>query len=447
LNYITDVKVFKKRLFQTTLLDNRDIGILASYGNTYKTLPQAITVRCAPFEKQNYLPQRNIKGSPLVETPSEAFGLPEWSTFIYSSKGEAKDNPLRYFDDAQEASSEPQKAIVQLNTYAERESNIATHIEEWANKVPSMEPEPALDFFIQAKPMDDAPSAPAIRKCSFLCFTMTTQLTFTSETQKPSWDTAAQYNQDTKTMSNLERAAFASKVELARRYQTNATSPPDVFPSMIALSHETNTIKPLPMAPLKLTGPLPPTSNTDSSQFDQISAFEMLLNSPIGAKSHSAPTSIDTTADLIDLSDPVPSPTPNPRPIAFGSPKVSGSLQQPTNEVRHYHNTMSQKASKPQKSRNFKPQQFKAKLPLPSPPRNCQPKPQDTPKSIDPLPSFIKDMNVAFQGLISNHGLRALRGRLAVRLEFGRILIRSVNPRVIAVLQEFEKALDHIQAE
>jgi hypothetical protein len=447
LNYITDVKVFKKRLFQTTLLDNRDIGVLAPHGNTYKTLPKAITVRCAPFEKQNYLPHRNIKGSPVVETPGNAFGLPEWGTFTYSSKGEAADNPLRYFDDAQEPSSEPQKAAVQQDTYAERVSNIIKHIKEWANKVPTMEPEPALDFFVQAKPMDDAPSAPAISECSFLCFTMITQLTFTSEAQTPLWDTAR--NQDTKTMSNLERAALASKVAVARRYQTNATNPPDMAPSKSTIPHQTNTLQPPPAAPLKLTIPLPPTSNTDSSQLDQISALEMFLNSPISEKSYSAPTS---TTDLIDLSDPVPPSTPNPRPESL----------QPTNEVstRRFHNTMYQKAPRPNSSRNAKPQQFKAQLLLPSPPRTRQPKPQDTPKLIDPLPSFVKEMNINFQGLI-NKNLRAFRGRITVRVEFGRILIQKV--RLAAekesrneLLQECDKVLSllgslpytgHIQSE
>ena len=168
MNYVTDVKVFKKRLFQTTLLDNRDIGVLAPVGNTYRTLPRAITIRCAAFEKQNYVTHRHIKGSPVVATPGEALGLHEWRTFTYSSKGEPADNPLRYFDDAQEPSSEERETAVPQEFYAERESNITKHIKEWANKVPTME-EPTLDFFIQAKPMDDTPSAPAIRKCSFLC--------------------------------------------------------------------------------------------------------------------------------------------------------------------------------------------------------------------------------------------------------------------------------------
>lgn len=61
---------------------------------------------------------------------------------------------------------------------------------------------------------------------------------------------------------------------------------------------------------------------------------------------------------------------------------------------------------------------------------------------VDPLPDFLKEMDMNFQRLISNAGLRAFRGKLSIRVEFGRILIRNLNPNLVSTKDSRAELLD-----
>jgi hypothetical protein len=164
LNYFTDVKIHKKRMFQTTLIDNlHTLEAFAYLQNTYLNLRGAITVRCAPFAKNDYTTIRNIKTAPVIEIPGQALTSEHWSEYTYRRKGKDSDNPLLQFGDDK---PEPLKKLEEPRLNDNQTADM-TRVKEWAGRVPDMEAQPVSNFFILPAPLNDAPAPRAApsRKC------------------------------------------------------------------------------------------------------------------------------------------------------------------------------------------------------------------------------------------------------------------------------------------
>lgn len=165
LNYITDVKIHKKRLFQTTLLNNlHTTPAFVHLQNTYSNLPRAITVRCALFEKNDYATIRIMKTPPVVENPDQKLASKHWDDFKYNSRGKPFDNPLLQFEDEKPGPSERPEEQLRPNNI---QNNDMARVEAWADRVPDMKAQSVSNFFIPPAPLHDAPTprpAPS-RKC------------------------------------------------------------------------------------------------------------------------------------------------------------------------------------------------------------------------------------------------------------------------------------------
>lgn len=145
----------RKRLFQTCLLDNLDVGTNES---PYRQMHKSVTVRLAPLEKKDqYTAHRTIKCSPALVTKSSS----TWpNCFTYNPRGSEADIPL-HFNTAKETQKPEETSINVQNNGVSNE-----HIRNWRADVPIMEPEPvsSLDFFVQPQPI----APPPISKCTHM---------------------------------------------------------------------------------------------------------------------------------------------------------------------------------------------------------------------------------------------------------------------------------------
>jgi hypothetical protein len=124
---------------------------------------------------------------------------------------------------------------------------------------------------------------------------------------------------------------------------------------------------------------------------------------------------------------------------------------QRVNEVatRRFYSTMNQKAPKTNLPRNTSNQKasrshlYATRLEAPSLPCARGPSPSTAAQVIDPTPEFIADINKSFYELLQ--GLRGFQGETAVQAEFGRILMKRI-PRKAIALGNSEASFGHTAA-
>jgi hypothetical protein len=103
---------------------------------------------------------------------------------------------------------------------------------------------------------------------------------------------------------------------------------------------------------------------------------------------------------------------------------------QPLSEVatRSFHNTMNQRASKPNLKGKRNP--FAGRLPGPPPnPIKELPAMVDENQVADPLPEFVKELQDSFGEMMER--IRRFRGQVEVQAEFGRVLLMGIHKKHI----------------
>ena len=131
-------------------------------------------------------------------------------------------------------------------------------------------------------------------------------------------------------------------------------------------------------------------------------------------------------------------------------PVPKAEALQPVDEVgtRRFHSTMNKKAPKPNSSKKGPNQKASGSyslggLELPSP--SCTPRPSPTiaTSAVDPTAEFVAAVNNSFHELVQR--LRGFQGEVTVEAEFGRILMKRI-PRKGIALGDSEASLDSATA-
>jgi len=278
-----------------------------------------------------------------------------------------------------------------------------------------------------------------------------------AETNKPSWDTYVELDPEKLYRNRFQTPAYISKkltekaaaiknVGLSRNAEVASQSsaapqrqPPRAFPANVQ-ARPTQSSMPMSRSTPSLVpkAALMTSKNfidDDISSLADFSVLEPVRRASIPVPANVQPAMIDSEAaaeeDLIDFE----------------------TLQQ-DDEVssRVFHNTMNQRAPKnhvnpfPGRLEGPRPRPYPKTRPTPTPARTPAPVPVDV---VDPLPEFLRDINVGFEEMMA--GLRGSRGILQVQADFGRLLIRGVNPEFVADIgrerhyQNADRILDTIE--
>ncbi|KAF4634029.1 hypothetical protein G7Y89_g4089 [Cudoniella acicularis] len=194
MKYLTDVKIHKKKFYATTLLDNLDNQEeTRHFDRHYGLLHNAVTVRCAlkDPQTQSLVPHKKIKVPPVVEDPDNTDGSTQWKDFNFSSKGESKDDPMRYFSPQQRSIVETSVAaqvpnVIVPATPAMMDTLQAAQITRWANQVPETIPDPIPPTAEERLLGDDVHRRGSVSEVR----------SKNSAALKPDWDTYREYGDE-----------------------------------------------------------------------------------------------------------------------------------------------------------------------------------------------------------------------------------------------------------
>lgn len=231
---------------------------------------------------------------------------------------------------------------------------------------------------------------------------------------KPSWDSYEDYGPNHRALQtrleSLRLCASTSIGSLATSAQSNVVP----RPASVVQDASNPAVK-------TAVSPIDPTVKSDVPQ----AASTTLSNVPDPRRNL---TLVDFGMPSASASNSTPHPfRPTLAPGGVGEnmvPLKTPKLQ-PKSEVasRKFFDTMNQKASKGGKKKG-KVGEFAARLDLPEtiPVRG-------PPTGLDPSPQFMTDANAGFLAMME--GARGFRGELQVHAEFGRIILKTVNPKHI----------------
>ncbi|EPE31588.1 hypothetical protein GLAREA_12344 [Glarea lozoyensis ATCC 20868] len=414
LKHLYDVKIAKKRMFETTLID--DLDKLYDIHNSEHNLEKFITVRCAIHNSEQGS-FAAVKNKVTIVNKEPNFGETRicWEGFSCASK--ESPNSLRHFEDIERAIAALQRGNkVPPTTKVEQvefvDSTKVKTIENWKKKA---QKEGAHRLITQPmankaqreswdicmgsdKPnFDNVPGRAFDRQTPVqLVSGLNRRLPMVQPQQQPHQQQQQQQQQRPSGVSVPMGApagtnpTFAQKLRNANAQKVSLE--PDQWPTLVSSKLEVD-VKPKQLEPEKLE----PKQLTKQ-------------------RPETPPNLLDDDVPMLGGID--------AELMAFTSPPSGNDRLQSSSEIqtRVFHQTMQQKKPKPKKERSL----FANRLELPD---NL---PLSRPQSdhIDPLPAFSKELNSNFMELLT--GARGFRGDVKLQARFGRILLRGIKGLHIA---------------
>lgn len=443
LKYIVDIKI---HYFETTLLDN--VSVVFHQGICdYDTLTDAVTIRCAPYDskKSVYIPIKNLHISPIVAAGvSGQFGGFK-AGFKYAGKGSLADNPMRYVTKpvppSAVASPPPPDAHGQEGpNLPPMNTGPQVAVQAWANTVPEII-DPPVSLTVTSQTITGSA-------------TSSTNEGLPKKPTRNAWDTYREYspekvnkekekmktNMSSKNLvravgvlgqSNVPSRLFSPPLRGQKDTSQGSGAPRSVSQPPYQVNSEMTVLQPVVLHQLQpIALQQLPRFQADDQAENRVPVPAPRAVNPMFTINESldifivpsVPRSfLDDSVSMMEF--PVLQPQPvNQLPVHSHSRPGAPAVKHTTideEDTRVFKQTMSQKASKPIAISPF------ASGRLEKPSLIISARELELAAPLDPLPDFIERLNVSFDELIRDPGLRGFRGHIVVQAEFGRAIMRG----------------------
>jgi hypothetical protein len=366
----------------------------------YGKLGRAVTIRCAPWGglKANYLPTPIRKLVPAAKGHESILKVGGLVKLEYCGKGKPENHPLRHLvddEECQDSNSELRPNTSGTELSRDLELVKKTRIEGWAQQIPGTFPN--SDFGdVAGQLVSSSSNIPRFQSRSASSKSTLSSTPLTWEWKSLMYCKTKDQNQSCDSSSQDD--LFQSKAaDLARVKKTHA--------ARYILDED--------VPGLTLT-PLMPSRLSSASQSELVSSTKLSVIREV-----SSATTTQTSSDNATVSS---------LPHKLSQETQTETSKRPTKKK---HTTTNQKTSNPtQQDQKEEPRSRALELSIsPSASRASQPKGDTRPFVQDPASGFATEADTSFRSLMK--GLQGFPGEIIVQAEFGRIILRKIDPSFV----------------